>query len=169
MRGGLPCGRPASPLSTTKEPGGEKLDHWKAQLRAYLAAHGLKFSEQRWRIAQHILGTKGHFSAQQIVRDVTRAIPGLGTATVYRNIKVLCDARILKETLIDAGGTMVYEIFDEHHHDHIVCLDCGEIFEFHDETIENSQARVTRDLKFEDVSHRHVIYAHCLYKQQKKN
>ncbi len=131
-----------------------------------MSAHGLKFSEQRWKIAQLILSTKGHFNIQKIVLDVTKAHPEIGPATVYRNIKVLCDAHILKETLVDPTGRVIYEVFDDAHHDHIVCLDCGEIFEFHDPNIESSQEAVTSALRFEEVSHRHVIYAHCLYKRR---
>ena len=100
------------------------------------------------------------------MREVQRAYPGIGAATVYRSIKVLCDAKILRETLVDADGRVVYEVFDEDHHDHIVCLDCGAIFEFHDSLIESRQERVAGELAFAPVRHRHVIYARCEYKKK---
>ena len=159
----LPCGRPAPQASPPVSD--EKLERWRTRLKAHLGGHSLKFSEQRWKIAKLILGTKEHFSAQEIVREVLKAYPDIGSATVYRNIKVLCDARILKETLVDADGRVVYEVFDEEHHDHIVCLDCGQIFEFHDEKIEERQEKVTESLHFEEIRHRHVIYAKCQYKK----
>ncbi len=155
----LPCGRPA-PVSM--RTGGErKLDRWHDQLRAYLEKAKLKYSDQRWKIAKQILTSTGHFSAQEIVKEVVKAYPGIGAATVYRNIKVLCDAQILKETLVDAGGTVVYEPYDEEHHDHIVCLDCGAIFEFHDPKIESQQQKVTEEMGFTEVRHRHVLFARC--------
>lgn len=155
----LPCGRPA-PVSM--RTGGErKLDRWHDQLRAYLEKAKLKYSDQRWKIAKQILTSTGHFSAQEIVKEVLKAYPGIGSATVYRNIKVLCDAQILKETLVDANGTVVYEPYDEEHHDHIVCLDCGEIFEFHDAKIESQQEKVASEMEFTEVRHRHVLFAHC--------
>ncbi len=142
--------------------GGErKLDRWHDQLRAYLEKASLKYSDQRWKIAKQILTSTGHFSAQDIVRDVMKANPGIGAATVYRNIKVLSDAQILRETLTDASGTVVYEPYDEEHHDHIVCLDCGEIFEFHDSKIEAQQQKVAETLEFTQVRHRHVLFARC--------
>lgn len=159
----LPCGRPAP---VTHRTGGERrLDRWHDQLRAYLEKNKLKYSDQRWKIAKQILSSTGHFSAQEIVREVLKAYPGIGAATVYRNIKVLCEAQILKETLVDAGGRVVYEPYEEGHHDHIVCLDCGEIFEFHDTKIEAQQQRVTDNLDFTEVRHRHVIFAHCNLKK----
>ncbi len=155
----LPCGRliPASQAGQTRPRAG----HWKAQLEAYVAAQGLRRSSQRWKIAEAILAVAEHLSAQEIVALIQKKHPGIGAATVYRNIKVLCDASILKESLNDAQGRVVYEIFDEEHHDHIVCLDCGEIFEFQDKEIESLQEKIIRKQNFREVRHRHVVYANC--------
>ena len=108
----------------------------------------------------------GHLDAQGLVEQVKKKHSGIGAATVYRSIKVLCDASILKESLTDANGRVIYELFDEGHHDHIVCLDCDEIFEFHDEKIELQQSAVVKQLDFREVRHRHVVYAHCSYRAE---
>lgn len=165
------CGRPApasghpvygSDHEDSNKPGAD----WREKLKTYLEKEGLRSSEQRDQIAALILSLGVHLSAQEIVDRVRKTHPGIGAATVYRNIKVLCDALILKESLNDAEGRTVYEPYDEDHHDHIVCLDCGQIFEFHEEGIEKLQDRVTQQLQFEPVRHRHVIYAHCTYNKK---
>lgn len=163
----LPCGRPAPERDTAPvEP--EKLERWQARLRAYLVAQKLKYTEQRWKIARLILLSGDHLSAQGIVEAVKRRHPEIGGATVYRNIKVLQDAGLLQESFSDRLGRAVYEVggggdsdAHEEHHDHIVCLDCGAIFEFHDEAIEARQSEIARKLKFSVEGHRHVIHAHC--------
>jgi Fur family ferric uptake transcriptional regulator len=157
----LPCGRQAVPSLAL--PTAEKFAEWQTRLRKFLAEHTLKYSEQRWKIAQIILSTAGHLDSQEIVDKVKRKHPAIGAATVYRNIKVLCEAKILKESLNDLNGRVVYELFDEDHHDHIVCTNCGEIFEFHSEKIESLQDEITQKLGFTPVRHRHVIYARCKY------
>jgi Fur family ferric uptake transcriptional regulator len=157
----LPCGRP-----TAEQPGAPapaKLEQWHQQLRAYLTSENLKYSEQRWKIAELILSMGGHADAQGIVDRVRRKHPDIGAATVYRNLKVLCDAKILKESLNDANGRMMYELFEDAHHDHIICVDCGEIFEFHNDKIESLQNSVVREMQFDEVRHRHVIYAKCSF------
>ncbi len=168
----LPCGRPAPGLpGDVRESAAaiaERLQRSRARLVDYLTAHGLKFSEQRWTIALRIFEARRHLSAGDIVREVQREDPGIGAATVYRNIKVLCEAKLLRETLVDADGRVVYEVFDDEHHDHIVCLDCGAIFEFHDDAIEERQAKMARDRHFAEVRHRHVIYARCEYRQSRR-
>jgi len=155
----LPCGR--SRPSRAAPPNQARLCQWQQQLKDYLTRSQLKYTEQRWKIAETILSTGGHLDAQALVEKVKGTHPGIGAATVYRSIKVLCDASILKESLTDAQGRVVYELFDDDHHDHIICIDCGEIFEFHDEKIEAQQNAIARKLQFQQVRHRHVIYAHC--------
>lgn len=164
----LPCGRPLPTVSGTKKISlEEELEKWRLQLQRYLTQKGLKYSDQRWKIVKLILSEKGHFSAQQIVQKVVDAHPGIGPATVYRNIKLLSEALILRETLADSQGRSVYELFDEDHHDHIVCVDCNQIFEFHDPEIEAQQERVTKKLRFGLLRHRHILYAHCQYKEKR--
>ena len=158
----LPCGRPAA--AHPSAPLAPKLEEWHQQLRAYLSSEGLKYSEQRWKIAELILMTGGHLDSQGVVDRVKQKYPEIGAATVYRNLKVLCDARILKESLNDSNGRVIYELFEDDHHDHIICLDCGEIFEFHDEKMESLQDTVVKGMSFVEVRHRHVVYARCAYK-----
>ncbi len=139
----------------------KKAERWEEKLQAYLDSQGLKHSSQRVKIMQYILLLPGHFRVQDIAREIQSVSPGIGAATIYRNIKTLCDAGIVRETLVDQDGQTVYELLDDDHHDHIVCLDCRQIFEFHEEEIENLQNSLTQKMKFSEAQHRHVIYAHC--------
>jgi Fur family ferric uptake transcriptional regulator len=162
----LPCGRQLAP--EPPPPSKAKLEEWQKRLRDFLTAQNLKYTEQRWSIAKLILETGGHLDAQQIVDNVKHAYPEIGAATVYRSIKVLCDAHLLEKSHQDVEGRVLYELPDEEHHDHIICLDCGEIFEFHDDTIENLQIRVAEKLGFKLRGHRHVIHGSCTYLEAKK-
>lgn len=159
----LPCGRANCPPSVSLTA--KQLDAWKMQLKDYLSSQGLKFTDQRWKIVELILSTGGHLDAQALVDQVRQKHTGIGSATVYRSIRLLCDASILKESLIDSHGRVFYELSGSEHHDHIVCLDCGEIFEFQDQKIETLQRATTQKMQFKEVNHRHVIYAHCTYKK----
>jgi Fur family ferric uptake transcriptional regulator len=158
----LPCGRPAEkylPPRTSLQ-----LEKCKNQLKAYLLKNGLKYTEQRWKIAELILSTQGHLNAQALVDQVKKKHSEIGAATVYRSIKVLCDALILRESLTDTQGQTFYELFDDHHHDHIVCIDCGQIFEFYDQKLETLQDAVVGKMKFRGAEHRHVVYGRCEYR-----
>jgi Fur family ferric uptake transcriptional regulator len=158
-RAALPCGRKPEAHSHAASPA--QREAWRGKLKAHLQSKGLKQSTQRDKIVEQIMAIERHFSAQEMVTRIRSRFPGIGMATVYRTLKLLVEAQILKETLLGSGGQQVYELASDDHHDHIVCLDCGAIFEFHDEAIEETQERVTTKLRFREVRHRHVIYAHC--------
>jgi Fur family ferric uptake transcriptional regulator len=160
-----PCGRPLPAPAPA-----QKKDHaeWKKQLKAHLEANGLKQSDQRTAIAEVVLGGfQGHFSTQDVVRVVQKKHPGIGAATVYRNIKTLVEAGLVTETLLDDQGRTVFELSDgsDDHHDHIICADCGAILEFVEPKIEELQEKITQSLSFTPLHHRHVIYARCDYKK----
>lgn len=163
----ISCER-ASDDRKAARPSETQIAAWQHRLEAYLKDQGLKHSDQRWHMVRVILDAGGHLSAQQLLEEVHREFPSMGAATVYRNIKVLCDAKVLRETLVDPAGRPIFELYDSEHHDHIVCLDCGKITEFSDSKIEAAQTAVARSLGFEEVHHRHVIYARCTLRSRRK-
>ena len=140
---------------------------WFERLEKYVASKKLNRSGTREKVLELALLEREHFSAQDLVRRASHKYPQLGSATIYRAIPVLLDAGILKETLSLQDGTKLFEISEGAHHDHIVCVDCGAIFEFHDPVIEKAQEKLEKKLRFKGVSHRHVIYANCEYLQEK--
>ena len=154
----LPCGRKRSALMSESD---SKNSEWRSILGNFLKKEGLRLTEQREKIAKIALGKKTHFEIQELVKEVRREHSDISPATVYRNVKTLCEAGLLHETLESRSGVTLYEQSDGGHHDHIVCLDCGEIFEFHNAAIEKAQEKAVADLGFREIRHQHVIYAHC--------
>jgi len=59
-------------------------------------------------------------------------------------------------------GEMVYEhVLGHHHHDHMLCLSCGRIEEFHDDRIEQLQLEACKRKGFELVSHDLRLRGYC--------
>ena len=159
----LSCGRPLP----EKRPSEISVKSWQEKLSQYLDLRELNQSESRNNLIPLLLAETGHFTVPDFIKKVHQTYPEIGAATVYRNIPLLLDVGILKETLTDHNGQKVYEISDDLHHDHIVCLDCNEIFEFHEESIETAQEKICRQMKFKPIKHRHVIYSHCSFFEHK--
>jgi Fur family ferric uptake transcriptional regulator len=161
----LPCGRkPPRQVQARKST----LAHWQEMLTLYVEAHQLKNSESRNKILAVIAADQTHFNSQELVKRVLASHPEVGAATIYRNIPVLLAAGIIQESLTQESGETLYELSDDSHHDHIVCVDCGAIFEFHEDLIEKTQEKVITDLRFKSVRHKHVIYAQCDFQKRKK-
>ena len=55
----------------------------------------------------------------------------------------------------------IYELRGEHHHDHLVCLDCGRVEEFFDPEIERRQNSVAKKHGFSLSEHALSLYGHC--------
>ena len=52
----------------------------------------------------------------------------------------------------------VYELVSEDHHDHMVCMETGQVIEFMDEVIEKRQHAIAEEHGYEIVDHSLVLY-----------
>jgi Fur family ferric uptake transcriptional regulator len=128
-------------------------------LAQYLEAHSLKHTRQREAILEIFLAASGHITSEEIYQRVRDRHANIGYTTVYRTMKLLCDAGLASERHFDDGITR-YEIAHEHH-DHLVCLRCGKIIEFECEMIESTQVEIADRYGFQVLRHRHEMYGHC--------
>jgi Fur family ferric uptake transcriptional regulator len=59
-----------------------------------------------------------------------REVPGLGIATVYRNLKALVQEGELKPVNLP-GENPRFEVVGHHHHHHFQCRQCQRVFDVH--------------------------------------
>ncbi len=119
---------------------------------------GLKVTLPRVKIMQ-ILDACGqrHMSAEDVYKALMEAGDDVGLATVYRVLTQFEAAGLVIRHNFD-GGHAVFELDDGEHHDHIVCVDSGEVFEFYDEKIEQRQKEIVEEMGYELVDHNLVLY-----------
>ncbi|MEO1871872.1 MAG: ferric iron uptake transcriptional regulator, partial [Cobetia sp.] len=97
---------------------------------------GLKVTLPRVKILQILeKSTDRHLSAEDVYKALLEAGEDVGLATVYRVLTQFETAGLVMRHNFD-GGHAVFELSQEEHHDHMVCLDSGEIIEFCDPEIE---------------------------------
>ena len=131
------------------------------QFRAYLTKKGLKSTRQRDIIAEKFFSHSGHVSIEGLLALARQDYPRLGYATVYRTLKLLTECGLAAERRFGEGQTMYEAAGDLEHHDHLICLECGHVLEFHNEAIEREQERVARSFGFTVIRHRHELYGLC--------
>jgi Fur family ferric uptake transcriptional regulator len=129
-------------------------------LTRYLEDHHLKHTKQREAILEAFLEATGHVTSEDLYQRIRGKHPNIGFTTVYRTMKLLCEAGLANERHFD-GGVTRYEIQHEHH-DHLVCTKCGRIIEFECSMIESAQDEIARRYGFRLLRHRHELYGHCL-------
>jgi Fur family transcriptional regulator, ferric uptake regulator len=130
-------------------------------LCAYISERGLKHSRQRERIAQAFFAMGGHVTVEQLVVRCRREDPRVSVATVYRTMKLLAECGLATARQFGDGQTRYEAAAGRAHHDHLICIDCGEIVEFANERIEALQALVARRHGFDVESHRLELYGRC--------
>jgi Fur family ferric uptake transcriptional regulator len=109
-----------------------------------------------------------HLTAQEVLNEARRKVPNLGIATVYRNLERLAALNILYKTIFDEGKYR-YELADltEHQHHHILCVECGNIFEVEEGLLDTLEEHLEKQ-GFEIINHQLKIFAYCAdYKFEK--
>ena len=130
------------------------------RLNQYLQRNGLKQTRQREQILDAFLASPGHITSEQLYESVRRDHPDVGAATVYRTLRLLCDAGLANSHHFGEGVTF-YEV-DGHHHDHLICSECGEIREFSSAVVEAEQDRIAAEEGFRLTRHQHILFGECL-------
>lgn len=126
-----------------------------------LKSTGLKVTLPRLKILEIFQkGTQRHMTAEDVFRVLLEERSDVGLATVYRVLAQFEQADILIRSHFESGKA-VYEINEGHHHDHLVCLDCGRVEEFYDAQIEQRQQSVAMAKGFAIADHALSLYAHC--------
>ena len=119
---------------------------------------GLKVTLPRLRILEMFeSGEKLHLSAEQIYRQLLEDGEEVGLATVYRVLTQFEQAGICIRHNFEEGHA-IYELTPESHHDHMICLDTGDIIEFTSDEIELKQSEVAKEKGYEIVDHSMVLY-----------
>src|SRR6185295_14002602 len=133
---------------------------------AYIAKNRLKRSDQREAILDTFLRSERHLSVEDLHQLVQKRRPDIGRTTVYRTLKLLQDAGLAQELVLD--GQSRFEVdYNRAHHDHFICRECSEIFEFISDEIERIQDEIAAKIGFEIEGHRHQIYGRCKDCQEK--
>ena len=131
---------------------------------AELKKAGLKVTLPRLRILELLEHVgKAHLSAEEIYRRLIDAGEEVGLATVYRVLTQFEQAGICIRHNFEEGHA-VYELTPSDHHDHMVCLETGDVIEFTDDIIEERQKRLVEDKGYEIVDHSMVLYVKPLKK-----
>ena len=121
---------------------------------------GLKATTPRIKIMEVLDSTAYqdvHFSAEDIYREIIQMGENIGLASVYRVLTQFEAAGMVKKHHFE-DNKAVYEINSDEHHDHMVCVDTGQVMEFHDEDLEQLQHDIAEKAGYELVDHSMVLY-----------
>jgi len=119
---------------------------------------GLKVTSPRVKILRLLrLPENQHISAEDLYKKLLEQGDEVGVATVYRVLNQFDDAGIVTRHHFE-GGKSVFELANQQHHDHLVCLKCGEVIEFNDNLIEKQQKIIAEKYGIKLTNHSLYLY-----------
>ncbi len=129
---------------------------------------GLKVTIPRVTILELLQNSdKNHYSAEDVFTALRESGHEIGLATVYRVLSQFEQAGILIKHNFE-GGQAVFELNTGEHHDHLICINCNKIVEFHDEQLEAGQKAIAEKHGFVLEDHDMVLYGVCCDCHKKK-
>ncbi len=133
--------------------------------RQELRKAGLKVTLPRLKILEILENSRQrHLSAEDIYKELLETGEDIGLATVYRVLTQFEAAGLVTRHNFE-GGHSVFEMDEGKHHDHMVCVETGEVVEFIDEEIERLQHKIAKKHNFELIDHSLVLYVRRLKKE----
>ncbi len=121
---------------------------------------GLKVTLPRVKILQILESSSTghqHVSAEDVYRALLEAGDDVGLATVYRVLTQFETAGLVTRHNFDSGHS-VFELAKGEHHDHMVCIESGDVIEFSDPVIEQRQREIAEQHGYTLEDHALVLY-----------
>src|ERR671933_1914703 len=125
----------------------------KEVFQQHIQKTGLKRTSQRDLILEVFLRTEEHLTSEDLYRLVQREDPNIGQTTVYRTLKLLTEAGLAREVRFGDGRTHYEHNYKHQHHDHMICMECGELIEFFSAELEAIQEAMAAKHRFEVRQH----------------
>ena len=119
---------------------------------------GLKVTLPRVKILNILeASAQRHMSAEDVFKALMESGEDIGLATVYRVLTQFEAAGLVTRHNFE-GGHSVFEMDEGHHHDHMVCIETGDVIEFVSDEIERLQHEIAEAHGYELTDHSLVLY-----------
>ena len=122
---------------------------------------GVRWTTQRQVIVETFIASDEHITVEDLHHRVRAIDRTVSAATVYRTINMLVEMGVASKRHFGSGSASFEMEVNKAHHDHLVCVSCGKIQEFHNDRIEELQDEVAVAHGFKLSHHRMELYGTC--------
>ncbi len=131
------------------------------RFRRYLRDHRQPVTRQRELLAEIVIASGEHLSADAIIRKLEEKRERVGTATVYRTLDLLVQSGVARAHDFGEGYRRYEAMGGREDHEHLVCLRCGKVEEFTNERLERALPVIADEHHFQHQRHRVEIFGLC--------
>lgn len=130
-----------------------------AVFRRRLKREGLKYTPERAQILNAVLQFDDLFQAEDLQTSLKSDGFRVSKATVYRTLRLLQDAGIIQQVLVDADHAHYQLAYGRRPHDLLIRLDSGEVISIDVPELIPLRDRIARSLGLVAQAHRFQIFA----------
>ncbi len=134
----------------------------------YLKQKKLRPTKERFLLLNEIMRSNGHFDADKLFATVNARGHDVSRATVYNTLDLLVDCGLISRYRFGENHSRFEKAFGRPRHDHLICLECGDIIEFVNQKLEKIQEEVCSERKFKPHNATLQIFGVCAKCQSKK-
>jgi Fur family transcriptional regulator, ferric uptake regulator len=141
--------------------GAQMIHHERTRFLGYLAQAGLRKSHGRELVFSQVMGVHGHFTAEELAKLCTEKKLNVSRATVYRVLRDLLEAGIIRETAFGDTHHHFKHVYDEKPHHHAQCVRCHGFIEFPDRKEDEVYHPYLEKQGFKILGHEMHFYGIC--------
>jgi len=127
----------------------------------FLRRTGQKVTRARCLVLEEVYRHHDHFDAEALYQRLEKRRAGVSRATVYRTLSLLDRSGLVRKMDLGEARSLYEHVLGHPHHDHLICVSCGRIFEFEHPGIEEIQNQICAQHGFEMHSHTQQIFGRC--------
>ena len=140
----------------------------KDSFRKYLKTGNYRITPERFQVLEAIMNYEGHFDADGLFLEMKSKGAKVSRATVYNTLELLQDCGLVSKYRFGENHSRYEKALGRPHHDHLICLECGDIIEFVSEKLSKIQVDVCRENSFKSQTSTLQIFGTCKKCQEKE-
>jgi len=131
-------------------------------LENFLTTGTYRKTTQRFLILREIYAISGHFEIEELISVLRSKKISISRATVYNTLEVLLQCQLVRRHEFGDGRVVYEKSYGYHQHDHLLCLDCGKVFEFCDPRLQKIEESVGKFFGFQVEGHNLTLQGRCI-------